>query len=121
MPYLTDRRKKELENPKAPYLGAGDLTYGITRVVIDYTVTDGEQAFYTALEKCVSRYLPREPRYENFCVVMGALECATKEYIRRRPESFPKPLWLMSFSRRFYRDIVAPYEDEKIKVNGDVF
>ena len=37
--------------------------------------------------------------YENFNAMIGALECCKQEY---------------------YRRIIAPYEDEKIKENGDV-
>ena len=41
----------------------------------------------------------RGKNYKNFNEMIGALECCKQEY---------------------YRRIIAPYEDEKIKENGDV-
>lgn len=46
------------------------------------------------------RYLGRRPNYQRFNDVIGALEAAKLE---------------------LYRRMVAPYEDEKIKANGDVY
>jgi hypothetical protein len=43
--------------------------------------------------------LPDEPRYRDFHAVLGALEAAKLEFYRRQ---------------------VAPYEDGKIRENGDV-
>ncbi len=52
------------------------------------------------ITRSVLDYLPVHPRYEDFNTVIGVLECAKQE---------------------FYRRMVAVYEDEKIKENGDVF
>ena len=48
----------------------------------------------------LSEYIKRKGlRYQNINEVMGVLDCASKE---------------------FYRRVAAPYEDTKIKENGDI-
>lgn len=55
---------------------------------------------YLVTRLCVS-YTKREGlKYLSICIVMGTLICAAFEY---------------------YRRMAAPYEDEKIKENGDVY
>lgn len=45
-------------------------------------------------------WLPEDPRYADFNAAIGVLECAKQE---------------------LYRRMVAPYEDKKVKENGDVY
>ena len=56
------------------------------------------------ISQCIDRYLYHgttdTPKYQEFNDVMGVLACAQAEV---------------------YRRLVAPYEDEKIKENGDVY
>lgn len=52
-----------------------------------------------AITKLVHNFLSDGPRYADFNAAIGALECAKLELYRRH---------------------VAPYEDVKIKENGDV-
>jgi len=52
------------------------------------------------LTKIALVYLPDVPRYNDYNEVIGVLECMKQE---------------------FYRRAVAPYEDKKIKENGDVY
>jgi len=52
------------------------------------------------LTQVVLSYLGPQPRYRTFADAIGALECCKLE---------------------LYRRIVAPYEDTKIKENGDVY
>jgi hypothetical protein len=60
--------------------------------------------------------------YSDLNSVMGSLDCAWREYRRRNPSS-----WLFAYNccvrvaDDFYRVVVAPYEDSKIVVNGDVY
>ena len=55
---------------------------------------------YVITKLILSRFLPENARYANFNEAIGVLECAKQE---------------------FYRRIVAPYEKQKRKDNGDVF
>jgi len=52
------------------------------------------------LTKIILAYLGNEPHYLEFNAAVGILECVKQELYRRR---------------------VAPYEDEKIKENGDAY
>lgn len=61
--------------------------------------TDAGELNY-AVTILVRRYLGRTPRYADYNEAVGALESAKLE---------------------LYRRMVAPYEDEKIKQNGDVY
>jgi hypothetical protein len=63
-----------------------------------YPKTPGELNF-TLTETCLL-YLEKGHSYTNFNEVIGALEAAKLE---------------------LYRRLVVPYEDEKIKQNGDVY
>jgi len=126
LPYLTDQRKFDIDNdPKHPLVGAGDLTYVFTRTALD--TPDGE--FSDALLDAIKRYMPRQPRYENYAIVLGCLD-STRRELRRREDSQTTArknrinhAWyrLTLFSESYYKNVIAPYENEKIKQNGDVF
>ena len=59
----------------------------------------GDLAFKLAAH--INQYLQGNGRsFQTFCEVEGVLQCLSKE---------------------IYRRLTAPYEDEKIKQNGDVF
>lgn len=60
--------------------------------------TPGEYNY--AITLVCLKMLGPEPKYEDYSRVVAALECAKLE---------------------FYRRSVAPYEDKKIKENGDVY
>lgn len=120
MPYLTKKRIAELKNPKAKVLGAGDLTYLMTKSLLDqpegYSVSQ-------RLEVDIARYMPDEPRYENYAVVLGCLASTKMEYERRIVAFHTHRCIeeLDSFAADYYMDVIAPYEDKKIQENGDVF
>lgn len=48
----------------------------------------------------IREYLGQDPRYDSFNEVIGVLECCKLE---------------------LYRRMIAPYENKKIKQNGDVY
>lgn len=70
----------------------GELNYLITKLVNDYLE---ESKVY---DKGMGRVM--EVRYHNYNEAIGVLECAKLE---------------------LYRRMVAPYEDEAIEKNGDVY
>ncbi len=55
---------------------------------------------YLITELCVQYVQHNKLNYDSINDVIGALECAKQE---------------------FYRRVAAPYEDKKIKENGDVY
>jgi hypothetical protein len=79
MPYIDDQRRKELNLLPAPR-NAGELNYMLT--------------------KLVSQYVREKLSYQRINDVVGALEGAKLEFVRR---------------------VVNPYEDNKIEENGDVY
>ena len=61
-------------------------------------MSEGELNY--AVCRLIVHYLPEDAHYFNYNQVMGVLECVKQE---------------------IYRRMVAPYENEKMMVNGDVF
>lgn len=123
MPYITERRKRELESRRAPLLGAGDLTYAMTLVAIRFNVAEDEDYFYKELDFVTKRYLPSEPRYENYAIVLGSIDATKREYLRRVTDGIEDTIveLLELYAQKFYAWKVAPYEDTKIEQNGDVY
>ena len=81
MPYIEQKRRKELSEHLPSTETAGELNYAICMLV--------------------QKYLNEKKKsYQHYNDVIGVLECAKLE---------------------IYRRLVAPYEEEKIKENGDVF
>lgn len=81
MPYVTEKRKNDLDWGEDLPDGAGDLNYMITKICDEYLERKGL-------------------RYHYINDIVGALECCKME---------------------FYRRIAAPYENQKIIENGDVY
>lgn len=79
MPYISMERRDRVAPRTAET--AGDLNYGITRLLIGYLQEHGLS-------------------YQTLNDIVGALEGAKAEFQRR---------------------VVAPYEDQKIRRNGDVY
>ena len=52
------------------------------------------------LYQTIVNALPRTPKYADYCTILGALQACTLE---------------------FYRQHLAPYEDDKLFENGDVY
>lgn len=79
-----------------PYLKQGDRYY-----VDEYQDPTQPGELTYLLTQVIRKYVNRcGPRFAIFAEVIGCLEATKLE---------------------FYRRIVAPYEDEKIHVNGDVY
>jgi hypothetical protein len=128
LPYLTAGRKSQLADPKSHIVTAGDLTYLITMSAVDESQTSID------LHAIIERYLPEQPRYENYAIVLGCIDSARREILRRQDflndkarsvgwENWPElvPFYLSEFADDYYRDVIAPYEDQKIEQNGDCF
>lgn len=80
MPYITqDRRKELIALEKLELLSPGDLNFLISRLIW--------------------KEFDRSPSYTKANEIVGVLECAKQEFIRRK---------------------LNPYEDKKILENGDL-
>lgn len=120
MPYLTSDRKRELDEEGALPVTPGDLTYLFTRAVID------PGSVRQRLDEILTPYLEglKEPRYADLCEVIGALHCTAYEALRRRGHArwaAERATEVLRYAQNFYDAQVAPYEDKKIRQNGDVF
>ncbi len=126
MPYITQDRRQALATwlgiapegrcKDAGPLNAGELNFCLTALIIRGTVKsqDFKDVFHA--------YIDSEPlRYQRINDVVGAAECAALEADARAPGSykFPKAI-LVAAARDFYRSVARPYEDAKIKENGDI-
>jgi hypothetical protein len=82
MPYIRPEQRQLFTalDTLTPPIDSGEMNYCITRLIHLYIHHNGR-------------------RYKQMNDVVGALECAKQEFLRR---------------------VVGPYEDEKIKENGDV-
>lgn len=120
MPYLAKDRKQYIDGG-GQVVTEGDLTYVLTRACLN--ACDIGPFLENALNAECGAYLENgRNNYATRCQIMGALECARREFRRRRPDSYLMINAAISeVQRRFYDEIIAPYEDSKIEFNGDVF
>ena len=95
MPYITEAKRKKYQN-------------AISEIVHNLNIENGAiQGFYPVgdlnyiISEIINQTIQRQGlRYQNVNAVVGALECCKLE---------------------MYRRLIAPYEDEKIESNGDVY
>ena len=63
-PYISQDRRREIDENGATPSNTGELTYALYRACLDY--------------------LPAKARFADYAEVMAALECAKLEFYRRR-------------------------------------
>ena len=126
MPYIKPEDSERAESwPAAP----GELNYAITMDAI--CVLEGHMSydeFTFRVDLLVNRYLQKAGiSYTNMNAVMGALDCCGRE-IDRRVNTFAYGgviddliSILLAKRDRLYPEMLAPYEDQKIAENGDVY
>ena len=124
MPYVTKTQREAL-TVRWP-ADAGELNYVITQQLLlywrhpSYSFGSRMQWFFDCLLNYLSSH---DRRYQTINDIVGAVECAKLEFIRRQgaqvASSFFTPL--DDAKRIFYKEVAAPYEDEKITENGDVY
>lgn len=132
MPYLDKTRKQYLDTGgriETP----GDLTYMLTVALLRSHPSDPGRTFevyadaHRRIEATVEVYMTElgyQIRYADFAVILGCLDSARREFVRRarRDGRFGYRVQaIRNFTDRFYREVVAPYEDGKIEQNGDVY
>jgi hypothetical protein len=120
MPYIDPSARRWLDadgEPRDP----GELNYAITQ----HLLNTSEDMLEMAVEHEVQRYLAfkrtkRDNRYSDFNDVLGALDAARREYERRRGGD-GRLVILEWVAKDLYSSTIAPYEDIKIKQNGDIY
>lgn len=128
MPYVTEDIKHDLVFNGRPAKNVGELTFVLTWHALQEHTRAGSPFALECLENEIQLYLDGQAaegytaNYALLCGVVGSLECARREFRRRRPDSYlAADEALSEVLTSFYRHTVAPYEDTKIKQNGDVF
>jgi hypothetical protein len=121
MPYVDQATKDSLDHGYRTAETPGELTYVVTAhlLMLDHYDT----YLVVAIKQEIADYLgAKKLSYALLSSVVGCLECARREFIRRRPtDSLVAHYVLNTVLDGYYNDIVAPYEDDKIQQNGDVF
>lgn len=130
MPYLSESRKRAMDSGLCLPTTPGDLTYLMTKSLLDL---DSEAAAEEIWEHIEGYFKRREVRYALLAEVLGCLLSTKLEYERREATRLTEATnGMFTGSRRaqnvidpiitvFYGDTVAPYEDTKIRENGDVW
>lgn len=118
MPYITQDRREEIDKGETPK-NAGELNYRFTTQILA-----GERALWVPRLTSISeRYLETNGlKYQTINDVLGALDGARREYDRRSsyPNDYHLRQCVKTVADRFYDLHAAPYEDKKIKENGDL-
>lgn len=129
MPYILQEDKDRLNKGGNPWT-PGELTYLITKEMLD--AQGGHGPLKAGIRTHVHSYIEGQGHsFATYSAVMGCLCCAHEEYRRRggwgavtgAPLDLPQwPLRVaLDYSVEFYDYVIAPYEDRKIRENGDVF
>lgn len=99
MPYIEEEQRREIDEGREPET-PGELNYKLTTIVRDYLlgacgVRSGQIEHGFRFDQISGAIC-----YAHYNEAMGVLECVKQE---------------------IYRRLIAPYEQEKCKANGDVF
>jgi hypothetical protein len=126
MPYITQIARQQLADGGLIQT-AGELNYTFTQAIRKYDCEEGrfsEEGLTQDLNLLIGRYIATHGKsYSVINDILGALEGAKLEYKRRRGlRGYESLKWVFDdVKTEFYRRVVSPYEDEKIKQNGDVY
>ena len=119
MPYIPQDRRFNLDvgsNPDNP----GELNYLLTMTALESELPQ-KDSLYSSLMAIVRGYVEGMLLdYSLINEVVGALTCAKLEYCRRK-KTVELDAVFDGVLVDFYLAIAAPYEDKKIKENGDIF
>jgi hypothetical protein len=121
MPYIPDSDKQALLAGVPPQK-AGELTYLITHEFVE-AVKQDLVPMHAHIENHIGRYIQSKGKsFQTFAEIMGAICAAGLEWERReQPKLEPVVSVLSDVAADFYEQVVAPYEDQKITENGDVY
>jgi hypothetical protein len=122
MPYIDQAARSYIGMAGLPR-NPGELNYVVTTMT--QRVPEGlTGTLVCAVAEEVEGYLAAKPHigYAEFNEVLGVLDAAAREYRRRKPPEWPRSVLILArVADKLYEDRVGPYEDTKIKENGDVY
>jgi hypothetical protein len=121
MPYIEQKRRRVLDIHPYAATTPGELNYIITKELVEpESIVVMEQR----IEAYLGVYLAKGGKlsYSLLNEVVGALECARREYVYRMQASGDNAIvaMLRDVITTLYNGLVRPYEDNKIKENGDL-
>lgn len=117
MPYIRPEERKLLDCGSKPQT-VGHLTYLYTKAILEGGDSTDALLTLTTADWLVTNGV----RFQTFAQILGALTATELEWCRRKPTESWFPIQPISrFRLEFYDTIVGPYEDGKIKENGDVY
>lgn len=123
MPYVKEKDRT------GPIDTTGKLTYHVCEAVLEAQATGDIyelSILNSILDGILVQYLDERygvtevTSYAQINDWVGSCYCALHELHRRDFISFMSQTRLLEYIRDFYRDVVVPYEDQKIKENGDI-
>ena len=117
MPYIREEDRIAVIT-RGPII-SGELNYVITKLAIKFK--DTPMTLRVFIKKSILQYLGERQSYTLFNEVMGVLECARFEYLRRMGYDLLVNESFLALEKWLYFDIIAPYEDKKKEENGDVY
>lgn len=119
MPYITKESREYIDNGLSEPVSPGELNYALTKLLNE---NYSREAFALRFKEIAAAYVEvREEKYQTFNDIVGAGVSAVLEHLRRKNGLyFPQGQWLFDELQQFYLRVVGPYEDRKIKENGDI-
>src|SRR5712692_4691752 len=132
MPYVKQEIRQQLEEKPDSAFYPGELNYVLTNIILHSLGHDGcphewDQEVVTHLiKRAVDSYVAKNGRrYATYNDIFGVLACIAMEMARRDEISVEEQLQKVipligDFMKSYYQYVVTPYEQEKIKENGDV-
>lgn len=122
MPYISQSARAAMAIPGSYPRNVGELTYCLTKVLLNRALSGSIEKVCEALLSEISRYLQHQDNidFSVLCGIMGALDCTSREYARRRPHT-GRHMGLARVANEFYDETIAFYEDIKMQENGDVY
>lgn len=118
MPYVKQEARYALDHGGLPTT-PGELNYVITKIAIkrrNFLIDMRRE-----IRDAVLSYIGDKASYTLFNEVMGVLECARFEYLRRVGWDPFINATFVELKDWLYGGMIAPYEDKKIQENGDVY
>lgn len=115
MPYITHEARDELDEGRAAIV-PGELNYQITRALLDNRASTVRALIRTY-------WANSDHNYQALNDIIGAVFGALMEMDRRLGKHImgANSILPMKFLQEFYKDVGAPYEEDKRRTNGDVY
>ena len=117
MPYIEQKARVQIADG-APPANAGELNYKMTMRCINNTDAG---MLASDIRKIADEYIAHKGlRYQYINDVGGAFLWASREFVRRTGSIRYRRIF-ERIAAEFYDEVAAPYEDIKIKENGDCY